>query len=123
MRSARLLTCVDVARPRAAMAHCAHLDLGEFWELGVLAEGGGGRLRTPEAARLLDVSRQTVVNWVERGWLRAIYTDGGHRRIDRDSVDDLLPILREPPGPKRDAALEGLRRRNLGEEEPEPPTE
>ena len=111
MRSARLLACVDVARPCVAMSHCRHLDLGVSWELGALGEDGWA-VRTPEAARMLGVSRQTVVNMVERDWLRALVTAGGHRRVDRDSVEELKPLL-ELRGRERIIALEALAERNV----------
>jgi excisionase family DNA binding protein len=45
---------------------------------------------TREAAKLLGVSVGTVQLWVENGLLRAWKTAGGHRRVMRDSVDQLL---------------------------------
>lgn len=45
---------------------------------------------TREAATLLGVSVGTVQLWVENGLLRAWKTTGGHRRVMRDSVDQLL---------------------------------
>jgi len=51
---------------------------------------------TREAAQLLGVSVGTVQLWVESGLLRAWKTAGGHRRVIRDSVDQLL---RKEPTP------------------------
>lgn len=45
---------------------------------------------TREAADLLGVSLKTAQLWSENGLLEAWRTDGGHRRIDRASVDRLL---------------------------------
>ncbi len=45
---------------------------------------------TREAATLLGVSVGTVQLWVESGLLKAWKTAGGHRRVMRDSVSDLL---------------------------------
>ena len=45
---------------------------------------------TREAAVLLGVSVGTVQLWVETGVLKAWKTVGGHRRVMRDSVDQLL---------------------------------
>lgn len=45
---------------------------------------------TREAAELLGVSLKTAQLWSESGLLEAWRTDGGHRRIDRASVDRLL---------------------------------
>ncbi len=45
---------------------------------------------TREAASLLSVSLRTAQLWVENGLLDAWKTEGGHRRISRQSVDQLL---------------------------------
>lgn len=45
---------------------------------------------TREAAVLLGVSVGTVQIWVESGLLQAWKTAGGHRRVIRDSVENLL---------------------------------
>jgi excisionase family DNA binding protein len=41
---------------------------------------------TRDAATTLGVSVRTVQVWVEKGLLRAWKTEGGHRRVDRESV-------------------------------------
>jgi excisionase family DNA binding protein len=56
---------------------------------------------TREAAELLGVSLRTAQLWVESGVLRAWKTAGGHRRIPRAAVDELLTQRRqaiEPSG-------------------------
>ncbi|MDD2699817.1 MAG: response regulator [Sideroxydans sp.] len=45
---------------------------------------------TREAANLLSISVRTAQLWVESGLLEAWKTEGGHRRISRDSVERLL---------------------------------
>lgn len=50
---------------------------------------------TQEAARQLGVSVRSVQLWVESGVLHAWKTAGGHRRIARASVEDLLAQQRE----------------------------
>lgn len=45
---------------------------------------------TREAAGLLGVSLSTAQNWAESGLLNSWKTEGGHRRISRDSVMKLL---------------------------------
>lgn len=45
---------------------------------------------TRQAARLLDISLRTAQVWVEQGILEAWKTDGGHRRISRESVNRLI---------------------------------
>jgi len=43
-----------------------------------------------EAAKLLGVAVSTIQTWTNNGLLRAWTTAGGHRRIVRSSVDDIL---------------------------------
>lgn len=57
---------------------------------------------TREAATLLGVSVGTVQLWVESGLLKAWKTAGGHRRVLRDSVGELL---QQAPGPTNGDAL------------------
>lgn len=45
---------------------------------------------TREAAELLGISLRTAQLWVESGLLEAWKTNGGHRRIDRQSVERLI---------------------------------
>jgi excisionase family DNA binding protein len=45
---------------------------------------------TREAAELLGVSVRTAQLWVENGLLSAWKTVGGHRRVSRDSVEQML---------------------------------
>ena len=45
---------------------------------------------TREAAKLLGVSLRSVQLWVENGVLSAWKTAGGHRRIARNSLDEML---------------------------------
>lgn len=47
-------------------------------------------LTTREAADLLEVSVPTAQSWVERGLLSSWKTEGGHRRILRSSVMEVL---------------------------------
>ena len=47
-------------------------------------------LTTREAAKILGVSLRTVQLWVENGVLSAWKTAGGHRRIVRASLDEIL---------------------------------
>jgi excisionase family DNA binding protein len=59
-----------------------------------LQEGSGslqrGLVTTTEAAALLRVSVATVQSWCENGLLASWRTSGGHRRIERASVERLL---------------------------------
>jgi len=45
---------------------------------------------TREAANLLDVAVSTIQLWANNGLLRAWKTAGGHRRIARESVDEII---------------------------------
>lgn len=60
---------------------------------------------TREAAQLLGVSVGTVQLWVESGLLKAWKTAGGHRRVMRDSVDNLLH--KSPGSPLTPSPLSG----------------
>ena len=70
---------------------------------------------TREAAMLLGVSVGTVQLWVESGLLQAWKTAGGHRRVLRDSLENLLhkksektPIPQTPAPVARAASLRRL---------------
>jgi len=39
-------------------------------------------MTTNEIGRLVGVSERTVANWIDRGYLPAFRTPGGHRRVD-----------------------------------------
>lgn len=54
---------------------------------------------TREAATLLGVSIGSIQQWVERGVLEAWKTDGGHRRVLRESVQKMLDQI-PGAGPK-----------------------
>jgi excisionase family DNA binding protein len=43
-----------------------------------------------EAATMLGVSRDTIRRYVDLGLLEGIKTPGGQRRIERDSVQDVI---------------------------------
>lgn len=47
-------------------------------------------LTTRETAKLLDASVRTIQLWVEGGRLKAWKTPGGHRRVLRTSVEEML---------------------------------
>jgi excisionase family DNA binding protein len=54
---------------------------------------------TYEAAGMLGVTLRTVQLWANRGVLESWKTQGGHRRITRDSVERLLASHGQPPAP------------------------
>lgn len=45
---------------------------------------------TFEVADVCNVTPVTIQNWIDKGWLRAYRTPGGHRRVIRE---DLLAFL------------------------------
>lgn len=45
---------------------------------------------TREAAHILGVSVSTVIQWVDSGLLKAWKTEGGHRRVSKDSIDKIM---------------------------------
>ncbi len=47
-------------------------------------------ITTREAAKLLSVSLRTIQLWVESGVIKAWKTAGGHRRIPRSAITNLL---------------------------------
>jgi excisionase family DNA binding protein len=55
---------------------------------------------TREAADLLGVSVRTAQLWVENGLLSAWKTVGGHRRVSRDSVEQILYKKSAPANPE-----------------------
>jgi excisionase family DNA binding protein len=47
-------------------------------------------LTTFEAAKIMSVTPDAVLKWIKSGILEARRTPGGHHRISRKSIDDLL---------------------------------
>lgn len=60
---------------------------------------------TYEAAGMLGVTLRTIQLWANRGVLDSWKTEGGHRRILRDSVERLLAERKPPPGPMADTPI------------------
>jgi excisionase family DNA binding protein len=65
-----------------------------------------GLVTTTEAAALLRVSVATVQSWCENGLLVSWRTGGGHRRIERASVERLLGQPQPGADGRRAAALQ-----------------
>ena len=55
-------------------------------------------LTTREAANLLSASVRTIQLWVEDGRLKAWKTPGGHRRVLRTSVEEMLATRQRVSG-------------------------
>ncbi len=62
-------------------------------------------LSTREVAKLLNVAVSTIQSWTDNGLLRAWTTVGGHRRIEKYSVEKMLHkqqiVLNENPQDKK----------------------
>jgi excisionase family DNA binding protein len=61
-----------------------------------------------QVSELLQVSPQTIVNWIEAGKLEAYKTPGGHRRIKKDDLEAFvkqhgMPVFGPPPGAEEEA--------------------
>ncbi len=56
-------------------------------------------MTTNEIGRLVGVSERTVANWIDRGYLPAFRTPGGHRRVDPKVLTNFL-IQRGIPIPE-----------------------
>jgi excisionase family DNA binding protein len=80
-------------------------------ESGISEPRLGEVCTTREAAKLLGVSLRTVQQWVEQGALRAYRTVGGHRRVSRASVQEMLR--------ERKSSLESSTRLLVVEDDPD----
>lgn len=54
-------------------------------------------LTAREAAEALGVSYSTLKQWIYKGSVRTVTTDGGHHRITTDEVERLLAREGKPP--------------------------
>lgn len=55
-------------------------------------------LTTSQAAEILGVAVSTIQQWANEGLLKAWTTSGGHRRIVRSSIDEMLSQRMEAQG-------------------------
>jgi len=63
---------------------------------------GDGELLSPaQVAKIMGVSPITVRSWVNRGWLPASTTPGGHRRFAREDVMELVRQRGHLPAARR----------------------
>ena len=53
-------------------------------------------LTTVEVGKLLKVAHTTVQEWVDRGYLKAMRTPGGHRRITPEALRAFLLDFHHP---------------------------
>jgi molybdopterin-binding protein len=49
-----------------------------------------------EAARALGVTYSTLKQWIYKGALRTVRTEGGHHRVPSDEIDRLLAVQGSP---------------------------
>lgn len=54
-------------------------------------------LTVRNAAHELGVTYSTLKQWIYKGVVRAVRTDGGHYRIAQDEIDRLLAVQNRPP--------------------------
>jgi excisionase family DNA binding protein len=57
-------------------------------------------LSTAEAARLIGVAVQSMINWINQGQIKAYRTPGGHRRIERADLVAFLKTHQMPVPPE-----------------------
>jgi excisionase family DNA binding protein len=71
-------------------------------------------LTSHEVARLLGVSASAVLSWIDKGWIKAHRTPGGHRRVEKL---ELIRFLRERnmPVPR---VLTGVKRLLIIDDDP-----
>lgn len=62
------------------------------WQEKVMSHKVKRKLTTFQIAQMLEVSDQSVSNWIDSGQLAAERTPGGHRRVERE---DLIGFLRQ----------------------------
>lgn len=63
-------------------------------------------LTTGQAAQLCSVTSDTILKWIKKGRLEGVRTAGGHYRIERRSLERLIPATRHSEGISRQL-LEG----------------
>lgn len=73
-------------------------------------------LTTHQVARMVGASPSTVLSWVDRGWLPAHRTPGGHRRIERQALAEFLRAHDMPELVPESEPLRLLLALKLGEE-------
>lgn len=78
--------------------------------------GKSAGLSVGEVAEMLGgVHPETVRRYLKAGLLRALpRLPKGHRRIVRESVEELMAAMAEPDGPEKEARLKGIVDRHLG---------
>lgn len=69
-------------------------------------------LSVRDAAERLGVSYPTIKQWIYKGSLRTVRTDGGHHRVPESEVERLLlrrgaPVAPRPPGHRSVIAISG----------------
>ena len=57
-------------------------------------------LKTTQVAKLLGVSRDVIVKWINQGDLPAITTPGGHFRVLANEVEKLQEKIKYNPNEK-----------------------
>jgi molybdopterin-binding protein len=65
-------------------------------------------LTVRDAAKALGVTYSTLKQWIYKGSVRTVKTDGGHHRISTDEVERLLARQGKPPGTRRRHRASGV---------------
>lgn len=60
-------------------------------------------LRPQQVTEMLNISRTTLLRWLEQGQVEAITTPGGHHRYTEASVQKLLATPKDNTAAKADA--------------------
>ena len=58
--------------------------------MGILAEADDKLLRVSEVEKMLRLSRPSVIDWIERGYLREVRLPSGQRRIRLSEVERVI---------------------------------
>lgn len=69
-------------------------------------------MTTAEVAKVLKVSKTTVINYAKNDLLRFERTAGRQRRFEADSVEELRRVLKFEDDSELEASLADLARRN-----------
>ncbi len=61
-----------------------------------MAEADDKLLRVSEVEKMLRLSRPSVIEWIERGYLKEVRLPSGQRRIRQSEVERVIGEEREP---------------------------
>lgn len=70
---------------------------------------------TGEVANLLHVHQTTIIDWIQKGMLKAYHTPGGHRRVEKNNLIGFLESHKMPIPHDLVPALKPSEQPQLGE--------